>query len=77
MSVLLAVPLALGGPAVVLGMLGLANNLYTQIGIVLLIALAAKNAILIVEVARERRAEGAGDRRQRRWRRRRSGSGRS
>ncbi len=58
LAVILAVPLALLGPALVLGGLGLANNLYTQIGIVLLIALAAKNAILIVEVARERRAEG-------------------
>jgi hydrophobic/amphiphilic exporter-1 (mainly G- bacteria), HAE1 family len=58
LAVILAVPLALLGPATALGSLGLANNLYTQIGIVLLIALAAKNAILIVEVARERRAEG-------------------
>ncbi|MDE2580054.1 MAG: efflux RND transporter permease subunit [Rhodospirillales bacterium] len=59
LSVLLAVPLALLGPASVLSALGLPNNLYTQIGIVLLIALSAKNAILIVEVARARRAEGA------------------
>jgi hydrophobic/amphiphilic exporter-1 (mainly G- bacteria), HAE1 family len=58
LAVILAVPLALLGPATALGSLGLANNLYTQIGIVLLIALASKNAILIVEVARERRAEG-------------------
>jgi HAE1 family hydrophobic/amphiphilic exporter-1 len=57
-SVILAVPLSLLGPALVLHALGLANNLYTQIGIVLLIALSAKNAILIVEVARARRAEG-------------------
>jgi HAE1 family hydrophobic/amphiphilic exporter-1 len=38
--------------------LGAANNLYTQIGLVLLIALGSKNAILVVEYARQRRAEG-------------------
>ncbi len=59
-SVILAVPLALIGPALALGGLGAANNLYTQIGLVLLIALSAKNAILIVEVAREACHNGMG-----------------
>ncbi len=61
LAVILAVPLALLGTVGALLALvssGLSNNLYTQIGLVLLIALAAKNAILIVEYARDKRKEG-------------------
>jgi HAE1 family hydrophobic/amphiphilic exporter-1 len=60
LAVIFAIPLAVLGTLFALRLTGLPNNLYVQIGLVLLIALSAKNAILIVEMARQRREEGLG-----------------
>ncbi len=57
-AVILVVPLAVLGTVVALLARGFDNNVYTQIGIVLLIGLASKNAILIVEFAQAERAKG-------------------
>ena len=58
LAVILTVPLALLGAALATVIRGMDINIYTQIGIVLIIALASKNAILIVEFARAKRQAG-------------------
>jgi HAE1 family hydrophobic/amphiphilic exporter-1 len=57
--VLLAVPVALLGAVGGLSLRGLENNVYCQIGLVMLIGLSSKNAILIVEFAEQLRAKGS------------------
>jgi HAE1 family hydrophobic/amphiphilic exporter-1 len=57
-AVMLVVPVAVVGVLLALISRGLDNNLYTQVGLVLMIALASKNAILIVEFARDLHREG-------------------
>ncbi|MFN6049705.1 MAG: efflux RND transporter permease subunit [Planctomycetia bacterium] len=58
LAVILVVPLGLLGVVAAVNFRGMDNNIYTQIGVVLIIALASKNAILIVEFARELRLQG-------------------
>ena len=55
---MLSVPLALAGAVYALWLAGASINLYSQIGIILLIGLMAKNGILIVEFANQLRDEG-------------------
>lgn len=57
-AVLLGLPFALLGVVAGCFLMDLSVSIYTQIGVVLLIALSAKNAILIVEFARDYRAQG-------------------
>lgn len=58
MAIILIVPMCLFAAITGIQLVGLDNNLFTQIGLVVLIGLAAKNAILIVEFARQLESQG-------------------
>ncbi|NMQ19457.1 multidrug efflux RND transporter permease subunit [Candidatus Competibacter phosphatis] len=60
LAVILAVPFALCGALAAVLIRGMPNDIYFQIGLVVLIGLASKNAILIVEFAAQKQAEGLG-----------------
>ena len=57
-TILLSVPLAVFGALLTLLIFGQSLNIYSQIGLIMLIGLVTKNAILIVEFANQRRADG-------------------
>lgn len=60
LAVILTVPTGILGVFAFVGFAGLQNNVYVQIGLIMLIGLLAKNAILIVEFAVQRRRAGMG-----------------
>ena len=57
-TIMLTVPLALAGALIALWYLGLTLNIFSQIGMIMLIGLTTKNGILIVEFSNQRRARG-------------------
>ena len=58
LAVIVSLPVGLFGSFLLLKLMGLANDVYAQIGLVMLVGLLGKNAILIIEFAVQRRKEG-------------------
>ncbi|NSL91168.1 efflux RND transporter permease subunit [Chitinophaga solisilvae] len=58
LAVILSIPLGIFGVFVFINLFGIENNIYVQVGLIMLIGLLAKNAILIVEYAVQRRRSG-------------------
>lgn len=58
LSVILSLPVGIFGSFLVLQLMGLENNIYAQIGLIMLVGLLGKNAVLIVEFAIQKRNEG-------------------
>lgn len=58
-AVLLSLPVGIFGSFLILKLMGLSNDVYAQIGIIMLVGLLSKNAVLIVEFAVQRHRQGA------------------
>lgn len=59
MAVILSLPVGVFGSFLLLKLMGLENNIYAQVGLIMLIGLLGKNAVLIVEFAVQKRQQGA------------------
>jgi HAE1 family hydrophobic/amphiphilic exporter-1 len=59
LSVMLSLPPGIFGSYLLLKVMGLGNNIYAQVGLIMLVGLLGKNAVLIVEFARQKQAQGA------------------